>query len=98
MSPKPPRPITAVDRVLAYGDKLAAALGDTVRARRRTHRRCGRLHVVVVETAGEPTAVYLTRGEADSDIVEATATELAEAAAVVREIVSEPPPIKRRQK
>ena len=93
-----PRPITAVDRVLAYGDKIAVAIGEAVKARRRTHRRCGQLDVIVVETAGEPTKVYLTHGEADSDILELTAVELAETAAVVRDLLEKPPPIKRSQR
>jgi hypothetical protein len=97
MNSKPPRPITAVDRVLAYGDQLAVAAGDPVRARRRTHRRCGQLDVIVVETAGESTTVYLTHAAMDSAIIEVTVAELDEAAAVVRELMTKPPPVKRKR-
>jgi len=94
---KPPRPITAVDRVLAYGDQIAVAAGDAVKARRRTHRRCGSLDVIVVETSGEPTTVYLTHGEMDSAIIETTGSELVEAAAFVRELMTKPPPVRRKR-
>ena len=97
MKSKPPRPITDVDRVLAYDDKLALAIGDTVKARRRTHRRCGRIDVIIVETTDEPTKVYLSEGEQDSVIVEVTADELTQAAASVRELLANPPPIKRKR-
>lgn len=97
MKSKSPRPLTAVDRALAYGDKLSLAIGETVKARRRTHYRFGRLDVVVVETTDEPTKVYLTRDEPNPDIVEVTAGELAQAAAAVGELLGSPPPIKRKR-
>ena len=57
------RPITGADRALAHGDRLTRAIGDTVKPRRRTHFKFGKLEVVVVETSGEPTTVYLTDGK-----------------------------------
>ena len=85
------RPITAVDRMLAYADKV----DGTAEPRRRTHRRFGQLDVVVVERDGAPTVVYLTNGS-DATIVEASAGELAEAADAVRTLMANPPPLKRR--
>lgn len=90
------RPITGADRALAHGDRLTRAIGDTVKPRRRTHFKFGKLEVVVVETSGEPTTVYLTNGEQSADLVEATAAELAQAAAAVQQILSNPP-IKRKR-
>jgi len=91
------RPLTAVDRLLAYGDQLGRALGDTLKARRRTHRRFGKLDVVIVEQTGEPTKVYLTNGT-DATVVEATASELTQAAAAIQELMANPPPVKRRSR
>lgn len=84
------RPITAVDRMLAYADKV----DGTAEPRRRTHRRFGQLDVVVVERDGAPTVVYLTNDE--GVIVEATAAELLQAASAVR-LVLETPPAKRKK-
>jgi hypothetical protein len=96
MSNRKTRPLTAVDKLLAYGDSIDRALGETSKARRRTHRRFGKLDVVLVEQTDEPTVVYLTNG-GDADIVEATAGELAEAAAAVKELLTNPPPVKRKR-
>jgi hypothetical protein len=91
------RPITDVDRMLAHDDKITRAIGETVKARRRTHLRFGQLTVVVVEQTDEPTQLYLTNGAEDAQIVEATSTELTDAATAVRKLLSRPPPIKRRR-
>ncbi len=88
---KSPRPITAVDRMLAYADRV----DGTAEPRRRTHRRFGQLDVVVVERDGAPTVVYLTNDE--GVIVEATAAELLQAASAVR-LVLETPPAKRNKR
>ena len=89
MSSKP-RPITAVDRMLAWADKA-----DPPKSRRRTHRRFGKLDIVVIERAGEPTVVYLTNDE--GVIVEATVAELLQAAAAVRLLLESRPPVKRKR-
>jgi hypothetical protein len=86
---KKPRPITDVDRLLAYGDRIAGKPP----ARRRTHFRFGKLEVIVIEEASEPTTVYLANR--DGAIVEATAAELAEAANAVLKLLANPPPMKR---
>lgn len=88
---KSPRPITAVDRMLAYADRV----DGTAEPRRRTHRRFGQLDVVVVERDGAPTVVYLTNDE--GVIVEATAAELLQAASAVR-LILETPPAKRKKR
>ena len=86
------RPITAVDRMLSWSDQVT---GDSPKARRRTHRRFGKLDLVVVETTGEPTIVYLTNDE--GVIVESTAAELLQAAAAVRLLLESRPPVKRKR-
>lgn len=91
---KKARPITSVDRMLAWSDGFEDAIGEPRRARRRTHRRFGKLDVVVVETTGEPTVVYLTNEE--DVIVEARPKELLDAADAVRDLLANPPPIKRK--
>ena len=91
-----PRPITAVDRMLAWSDEADRAIGDAPKVRRRTHRRFGKLDLVVVEKMNEPTIVYLTNGE--GVIVEAKAAELLKAADAVRELLANPPPVKRRSR
>lgn len=91
-----PRTITTADRALAYADRLDRALDNPPKDRRRTHFRFGKLDVVVVEQAGEPTTVYLE--EADSDVVvEATAAELAQAAAAVVDLLTNPPPTRKKR-
>ena len=92
------RRITATDRMLAHADKLARAAGEVVGSRRRTHRRLGDIDVVLVEQAGEPTAVYLSDVGDDGVIVELTAERLFEVATLVRELLAAPPPVKRRRK
>ena len=87
---KKPRPITDVDRLLAYGDRIAGKPP----ARRRTHFRFGKLEVIVIEEASEPTTVYLANRD-EAVIVEATAAELAEAANAVLKLLANPPPMKR---
>jgi|GEM_PF-2140995 len=89
------RPITAVDRMLAFGDRLT---GNRHRpaARRRTHFRFGALEVIVVEQAAEPTEVYLTNGNAV--IVETLATDLIQATDAVQKLLANPPPVKRRSR
>jgi len=91
---KPPRPLTPVDRLLAWADRSDQAAGIINKARRRTHRRCGKLDVVVVEQTGESTVVYLSEG--DDTILSASAADLVEAAAFVREAIGRPPPVRRR--
>jgi len=93
---KKPRRITDVDRMLSFDDSLKRAIGETVKARRRTVRRFGRLEIVIVEETDEPTKVYLTNGADDGAVVEATSMELAQAANAVHELLTNPPPIKRR--
>jgi len=98
--PRPPRPLTAVDRMLAWSDDndraaADAGFGDPPKARRRTHRRFGQLDVVVVERTDASTVVYLTNDE--GVIVEAKASELIEAVAAVQELLANPPPIRRRK-
>jgi hypothetical protein len=94
---KPPRHINPVDRLLAHEDGIKRAIGETKKARRRTVRRFGRLEIVIVEESGEPTKVYLTNdADISGSVVEATAGELALAATAVRELLADPPPIKRR--
>lgn len=90
------RPITPVDRMLAFGDKLHREVAESLKGRRRTTITAGQLTAVVVELAGEPTTVFLTNGPEDAAIVEATATELSEVAAGVRKLLSDPPPRRRR--
>ena len=90
------RRITDVDRMLAHEDGIKRVLGETEKARRRTVRKFGRLEVVIVEETGEVTKVYLTNGAEEGAVVEATASELAQAASAVRETLSNLPPIKRR--
>ena len=94
MKSKQPLPITPVDRMLAWSDDAERAIGDEPKARRRTHRRFGKLDVVVVERTGEPTIVYLNDNDA---IIETKASNLLEAADAVREILANPPPIKRKR-
>lgn len=90
------RPITDIDRMLAAGDRIDRAIGKPpTKDRRRTHLRFGKLVLVVVEQTGEPTIVYLTNGE--GVIVEATTSELAEAANAVQKILENPPPTKPRK-
>ena len=89
------RRIDEIDRMLAYEDGIKRVIGETVKARRRTVLRFGQLEVVVVEETGEQTKVYLSNDE--GSITEATAAELASAAAAVRELLANPPPIKRRR-
>ena len=90
------RPITEVDRMLGYQDRLDRATGERVKARRRTRRKFGQLEVVVVETANEPTRLFLSNGSF-ADIVEATPAELEKVAAAVRVILADPPPIRRKR-
>lgn len=90
------RPITGTDRMLAYGDRIARAFGMVSKSRRRTHWRFGRLNVILVEEAGEPTMVYL-ENEGDGAIIQATATELGEAAAAVQKLLANPPPVRRKR-
>ena len=85
-----PRPITAVDRMLAWADKA-----DPPKARRRTHYRFGKLDLVVIERTDEPTTVYLTNDE--GVIVESTVAELLQAAAAVRLLLESRPPVKRKR-
>jgi hypothetical protein len=81
------RPITDIDRMLAAGDRIDRAIGKPpTKDRRRTHLRFGKLVLVVVEQTGEPTI-----------IVEATTSELAEAANAVQKILENPPPTKPRK-
>lgn len=87
-----PRPITPVDRMLSWSDQ---ATGDSPKARRRTHRRFGKLDLVIVERTDEPTTVYLTNEE--GVIVESTAAELLQAAAAVRLLLESRPPVKRNR-
>lgn len=89
------RPITPVDRMLAWSDRVERAIGDEPKVRRRTHRRFGKLDVVVIERTGEPTVVYLTNEE--DVIVEAKAKELVDAARFVEELLRNPPPARRSQ-
>ena len=96
MKSKQPRPITPVDRMLAWSDDAERAIGDEPKARRRTHRRFGKLDVVIIERTGEPTIVYLTNDEG-SEIIEAKAADLLEAADAVRDLLANPPPIKRKR-
>jgi hypothetical protein len=93
-----PRPLTEIDRMLAFGDALDAAGGETPKARRRTHRRFGHLDVIVIEVTGEATKVYLSNTEDGSAIVEATALELAQTAAAVAELLANPPPTKKKSR
>jgi hypothetical protein len=90
------RRINEVDRMLSHEDGLKRVLGETVKARRRTVRRFGKLEVVIVEETGEPTKVYLTNGAEEGAVVEATANELIEASGTVLKLLADPPPIKRR--
>lgn len=89
------RPITPVDRMLAWSDDMERTMGDVPKARRRTHRKFGKLDVVVVERTGEPTIVYLTNEE--DVIVEAKVKELFDAADAVRELLANPPPVRRKR-
>lgn len=90
------RKINDVDRMLSFEDVVKRSTGKTSKARRRTVRKFGQLEVVVVEETDEPTQVFLANG--DAVIVRATVGELEQAAASVREILSNPPPIKRRSR
>lgn len=91
---KKPRPITAVDRMLAWVDRVdpstrvEAARAGHPYARRRTHRRFGQLDLVVVEQTDVPTVVYLSNDE--GVIVETTATDMLEAADAVRDLLTRP--------
>jgi hypothetical protein len=85
------RRITDVDRMLAFEDGINRTIDKPIKGRRRTVRKFGQLEVIVVEETGESTQVYLTNG--DGVIVEMTASELAEAAATVRELLANPPPM-----
>ncbi len=93
------RRITDVDRMLLFEDRLT---GETKKSRRRTVRRFGQLEVVVVEETDKPTKLYLCNFDRESrlmgrcEIVEVTMNELEQAAAAVRELLANPPPIKRR--
>ena len=89
------RPITPVDRMLAWSDDAERATGDEPKARRRTHRRFDKLDLVVVEQEGEPTVIYLTNEE--GVIVEATVADLFDASDAVRELLTNPPPVKRKR-
>jgi hypothetical protein len=92
-----PRRITPIDRLLAWADRAEAAAGEAPKARRRTHHRAGKLDVVIVERTGEPTIVYVSEGDEPSPvIIQASAADLIEAAAFVREAIGRPPPVKRR--
>lgn len=90
------RPITPVDRMLAWSDSADRASGEKPKARRRTHRRFGQLDVVVIYRSGEPTIVYLTNDE--GVIVEAKASELIAAADAVREAMTHPSPSRRKSR
>lgn len=90
---KSPRPITAVDRMLAWADR--ADPGRVRAHRRRTHRRFGKLDLVVFEHAGEATTVYLSNDE--GVIIEATVEELLQAADAVRDLLEKPPPVRRKR-
>jgi len=90
-----PRRITSVDRLLAYEDDFKRVMGETKQARRRTVRQFGKLGVIIVEETGEPTKLYLYGTDDDSVIVETTASELERATSGVREVLANPPPIKR---
>jgi hypothetical protein len=83
------RPITAIDRMLAWSDSADRATGGVPVVRRRTHRRIGQLDLVVVEQDGSHTIAYLSNDE--GVIVEASATALLEAADVVRDLLAKPP-------
>lgn len=87
---KAARPITPVDRMLAWSDGVERAIGDEPKGRRRTHRRFGKLDLVVIERSGEPTVVYLSNDE--GVIVEARPSELFDAAETVREVLAKLPP------
>ena len=89
------RRINTVDRMLSHEDGMKRVIGETVKAHRRTVLRFGQLEVVVVEEPGEQTKVYLSND--DDSITEATAAELASAAAAVRVLLANPLPIKRRR-
>ena len=92
---KKPRPLTHIDRVLAYGDRMDRSLGQAhAAARRRTHFRFGALDVVIVEETNQPTKVYLENEGSDA-LVETTAADLAEAANAVLKLLANPPPMKR---
>jgi hypothetical protein len=88
------RRITETDRMLAYSDRIERATGRRGSARRRTHRQFGQLDLIIVEETGRPTTVYM-ENEDSGVIVEATADELLQAAAAVRELLASPPPSKR---
>lgn len=77
------RPLTAVDRMLAW---VGGAYFES-EPKRRTHERFGQLDVVVVEQGGESTVVYLTNDE--GVIVEARAWELLEAADFLQAVMAE---------
>jgi hypothetical protein len=81
--------------MLAHGDRIRHAGAEPIKARRRTALKFGQLTVVVVEQIDEPTEVFLSNGEHDPAIVEATAAELSEAAKAVSKILAAPPPRRR---
>lgn len=91
------RPLTAADRFLAYERDADRAIGrKDDKPRRRTHRRVGAMDVIVIEEAGAPTRVLLAEGP-DGAIIETTVAYLRQALAHVEEVISQPPPTRRKR-
>lgn len=86
------RPITEADRLLDYEKRSSRAVGIKTPKQRRTSRRAGRLHVVVVEAAGEPSRVFLQEARDQSvSLVETMVADLRLALAEVEAILALPP-------
>jgi len=94
MKPEPPR-LTAIDRFLHWERQHDRALELPDRPRRRTHRRAGKLDVVIVEEQDRPTRVLLSEAEdvhRGAPILEMTVAELRQALAHAEEAMARPPP------